>query len=1088
MSSALEQILLKLLVPDNVVIQQGTEELKQALKSPGVVPELCSVLTTSQNPQVRQFAAVLLRRLVRRWKKFSPDFHISLKQISLQVLQHENERVVRNSVAQLAAAIARYELADQKWPEILQYIQEGATNPNPQQRELSSLLLSCIVSTSANHLRPFYKGLFHMFDTMLVDTQSKNVPFYAVKTMTALVHYTGTDEIPLFRPLIPKVLAVIDELLVRDEDQGCEAMEVFDELVECEVSIIVPHLKSVLEFCCQVASNGNLGNNARVKALSFISWLTKLKKKTILKNKLVMPILNILFPIMCEPTTKEEEDEEEDDNGEEVESSSPSSYAAQVLDTMALHLPPDKLVPHLLQLVQPALESEDPYHKKAGLVSLAVLAEGCADYVCKKHLEQFLESICNGIRDTRPLVYNAGLFALGQFSEHLQPEISRYHNQLLPLLFGYLAQTSSQNAEQRPKGITRIYYALEMFCENLGTELVPYLPTLMEHLLTMLHNAQDVQISELAISAIGAAGNAASEHMLPFFHPIMEQLKHYLTNVHSGDSLILQIQSIDTLGVLARKIGKENFMPLTEECILLGLKLIDQVNDPDLRRCTYNLFASIASVLEENMSNHLPVITQLMLDSLRSTDGVVPHFDEEESRVQSLFEDINGNGAEGEEDFSDTEDEDEDDDEIQGYNVENSYLEEKEDTCNAMAEVALHTKAAFLPFIEECYNEVYRLMDYPAPGIRKAATVCSGQLCCTLGQCGNMTVSSQADVLSEMLEQVVPHFVENIDSDSERSVVITTLEGMKELLEAIGPEVVKHSEFFTAITGSIKNVLQQKTACQDEDEEEEEEDEGEQAEKDAILVECAGDLIPTIIKALDGKQDVAVSLVTEMLPLLVSRTKKSCPSSDKSFASGILAETVCAMKGGIAPFAETFLTIFIRLTQDSDEEVRSNAVFGLGVLAEHGKDTIYQHFSSILRILSDVMGREANGRVIDNVCASVCRLITANHTLVPVDQLVPTLLKYLPLREDMEENSTVYSCLGKLYEASQVTLVQSLPQLLNIYAQALTTQEVSDEVRLTMVHTLQLAKSKQPDEFSSSVSTLPPEVVNLLSNLLMQAT
>ena len=26
------------------------------------------------------------------------------------------------------------------------------------------------------------------------------------------------------------------------------------------------------------------------------------------------------------------------------------------------------------------------------------------------------------------------------------------------------------------------------------------------------------------------------------------------------------------------------------------------------------------------------------------------------------------------------------------YNVENSYLEEKEDTCNAMAEVALHTK------------------------------------------------------------------------------------------------------------------------------------------------------------------------------------------------------------------------------------------------------------------------------------------------------------------------------------------------------------------------------------------------------------
>ena len=53
------------------------------------------------------------------------------------------------------------------------------------------------------------------------------------------------------------------------------------------------------------------------------------------------------------------------------------------------------------------------------------------------------------------------------------------------------------------------------------------------------------------------------------------------------------------------------------------------------------------------------------------------------------------------------------------------------------------------------------------------------------------------------------------------------------------------------------------------------------------------------------------------------------------------------------------------------------------------------------------------------------------------------LLKYLPLREDMEENSTVYSCLGKLYEAGHVTLVQSLPRLVNIYAQALTTQEAT---------------------------------------------
>lgn len=34
-----------------------------------------------------------------------------------------------------------------------------------------------------------------------------------------------------------------------------------------------------------------------------------------------------------------------------------------------------------MQFVQPALGSEDPYQRKAALIALAVLAEGCADYI-----------------------------------------------------------------------------------------------------------------------------------------------------------------------------------------------------------------------------------------------------------------------------------------------------------------------------------------------------------------------------------------------------------------------------------------------------------------------------------------------------------------------------------------------------------------------------------------------------------------------------------------------------------------------------------------------------------------------------------
>lgn len=41
--------------------------------------------------------------------------------------------------------------------------------------------------------------------------------------------------------------------------------------------------------------------------------------------------------------------------------------------------------------------------------------------------------------------------------------------------------------------------------------------------------------------------------------------------------------------MLARTVGKDAFSPLAAECVQLGLNLTDAVDDPDLRRCTYDL-------------------------------------------------------------------------------------------------------------------------------------------------------------------------------------------------------------------------------------------------------------------------------------------------------------------------------------------------------------------------------------------------------------------------------------------------------------------------------------------------------------------
>ena len=70
------------------------------------------------------------------------------------------------------------------------------------------------------------------------------------------------------------------------------------------------------------------------------------------------------------------------------------------------------------------------------------------------------------------------------FFFNFQPDISTYHSNLVPVLIEFMerAITSLQTHPQEKTGITKIFYALETFCEHLGTGLVPYLSTLMEKL------------------------------------------------------------------------------------------------------------------------------------------------------------------------------------------------------------------------------------------------------------------------------------------------------------------------------------------------------------------------------------------------------------------------------------------------------------------------------------------------------------------------------------------------------------------------------------------------------------------------------
>lgn len=202
-----------------------------------------------------------------------------------------------------------------------------------------------------------------------------------------------------------------------------------------------------------------------------------------------------------------------------------------------------------------------------------------------------------------------------------------------------------------------MFYALEVFCENLEDEIMPHLPALLERLFETLNPSNSTKLRELALGAVGAVANAAKTNMLPYFPRLIEGLKAYLVKTDDENIKELRPRAIDTLATLARTIGKENFMHLCIDTMNFALTLLSEANndEPELRTSLYNLLAALSEVMNVEMAPFLPKIVESMLESVKSTEGLMPKFKGDGK---------NGDGdTEDEIDIELSDDEDEDDDE-----------------------------------------------------------------------------------------------------------------------------------------------------------------------------------------------------------------------------------------------------------------------------------------------------------------------------------------------------------------------------------------------------------------------------------------
>ncbi|GAA0166650.1 transporter [Lithospermum erythrorhizon] len=1044
MSQSLELLLIQFLMPDNDARRQAEDQIKRLAKDPKVIPALVEHLRTAKTPNVRQLAAVLLRKKITgHWAKLPPNDKQLVKQSLIDSITVEHSPPVRRASANVVSIIAKYAVPSGEWPDLLPFLFQCSQSTQEEHREVALILFSSLTETIGSSFQPYFSDLQSLFLKCLQDETSNRIRVAALKAVGSFLEFTQDEsEVIKFREFIPSILNVSRKCLASgEEDVAAIAFEIFDELIESPAPLLGNSVKAIVQFSLEVCSSPNLETNTRHQAIQIISWLAKYKSNSLKKYKLVTPILQVTCSMLTESNDRDEDD------------LAPDRSAAEVIDIMAINLP--KFVfPPVLEFASLSSQNINPKFREASVTALGVISEGCLNYM-KDKLEPVLHIVLGALRDPEQIVRGAASFALGQFAEYLQPEIISHHESVLPCILNALEDASDEVKEKS-------YYALAAFCENMGEEILPFLDPLMGRLLGALQISSR-KLQETCMSAIGSVASAAEQAFVPYAERVLELMKVFMI-LNNDEDLCSRARATELVGIVAMAVGRERMEPVLPpyiEAAIAGFGL----DYSELREYTHGFFSNVAEILDEGFFQYLPHVVPLAFSSCNLDDGSAIHVDDSDSD-----ENVNGFGGVS------SDDEAHDEPRVRNISVRTGVLDEKAAATQALGLFALHTKGFYAPYLEESLKILVRHSSYFHEDVRLQAVISLKHIL-TAAQAVFQGHHEGMAKIKEIFDTVMNIFLKTMTEDDDKEAVAQACMNIADIMKDFGYGAVE--PYMPKLVEATLVLLREESACQqvESDGEIDEDD----TEHDEVLMDAVSDLLPAFAKAMGPN---FAPVLSNLFQPLMKFAKASRPPQDRTMVVACLAEVAQHMGAPIAGYTDAVLPLVLKELLSSDATNRRNAAFCVGEFCKNGGESALKYYGEVLRGLFPLFGEsEPDNAVRDNAAGAVARMIMVHPESIPLNQVLPVFLKALPLKEDHEESMAVYSCICGLVLSSNSQILSLVPDLVNIFAQVAVSPVETPEVKLHIGKAFSHLFSIYGHQMQPLLSSLPPTHANALAEI-----
>lgn len=409
--------------------------------------------------------------------------------------------------------------------------------------------------------------------------------------------------------------------------------------------------------------------------------------------------------------------------------------------------------------------------------------------------------------------------------------------------------------------------------------------------------------------------------------------------------------------------------------------------------------------------------------------------------------------------FNALDDSDDEDEEGGNYvlHVRTALLEVKKGAITAVGEMAAHTGAAFCPHLEEVMTVLQKAASNWHPLIKSevadampnlvvpsVSAYHNGVIQWTKGDIAGANPMSQhtTAIVSAVLTELIA-----LMKDDDKTTVAKACEGIQSVIELCGPHAL--IPIANECMTNTHDLLTKSAPCQGADELY-----GEHPEDDDdhdIVTQAACDLVGGFCRVMGAQ---FAQYLPQFLPAVCDYAKSSRPPRDRSMAIGWLSEVAQELEGAIFDhWQNVFFPAVVAGLGDPSEDVKRNAAFCAGVCCEHLRERVADCYPQILQALEpifhiDPASGDSSAACVDNAAACVARMVMACPNHVPMNQVLPALLKLLPLKTDMTENETVYTCLLGLLQLNHPDALALKADIARIFAEATSeSSKVEEEVK-----------------------------------------